>query len=247
MRKHFLTYLSVLFILSSPSHSASPTITTNYSVVGLNHVFSQKIEFSRLRANSLDLAFPLVDTAFLMFSNPDFNIPVNELARVKNISITANLGSTAGSWQIDNPSASSASASITQSIKGWFSSLKPIGFGGTSASPNLTDQYSNNMTVLGNGTPAGDFEAVSPFPLGGELDSSVFSSFTGAGEFIVKLNAESFLQIDAPGMDVNVMSPSLVGDITLTYTVIPEPSTVSLLALGLTGFVALVRARRSVA
>ena len=250
MQKHVFNCTALFLLMFSHLHSATTSTSSNVIVdVNMNHVFSQKIEFSNLRKGSINLSFPKIDTAFLAVygaSSPVFVIPVNEMGRMVDISITANLNSTAGSWQIDNPSTSSAIASITQSIKGWFTSLMPISFGGSSASPNLDDPYSNlSVNVPGANSASGNFQSLSGAQLGGSISSSNYSLFTGAGDFAVAVNADSALQIIADGMDVSVASPSLFGDITLTYTVIPEPSSLSLLALGIGGLIALRRARRS--
>ena len=131
-----------------------------------------------------------------------------------------------------------------QTTKGWFTSANSIGFLGTEASPNLLSDFSDTVTILPFETVFGNFGSAGTGTLGGSLASGFFSEYLGSGTFNIVVNALQSTSVEGPGIDQSTSSPRLGGNVVVTYEIVPEPSTASLIVLGLGGLAGLRRARR---
>ena len=267
MLKKFIVYIGLIIALVPSLHSATGSIVstnTSISTNGLNFVFSQTVSFSDLKTDSLSIRFPYIDTAFLNYSsvNPSFNLPVDELGRIVKVSISAVINSTDGSIKLANTTASSRSYSFTHNASANLQSLD-LQTKGVSLSGGLSFLLSaNEIDVYGakSGFSVGPSQTITETFASGFIDYTSpqrsfssgeqmfgfadFSKFMGNGEFDVLLDAEVFSSLGT-SLPYEVIPPSFFGDLILTYEIIPEPSAASLLALGLTGWVALRRFRRN--
>jgi len=270
MLKKFIVYTGFLISLVPSLHSATGgyIVSTNSAIStnGLNFVFSQTVSFSDLKTDSLSIRFPYIDTAFLSYPsvNPSFNMPVDELGRIVKVSISAVINSTDGSVKI-GPNTTALARSYLVYHTAWANILSPdLQARGVSLGGGLSFlQGANEIDVSGtksgvvtqgqtiNGTFAPDFIGYSLGSTPRSFSTSEqmfgfadFSKFMGAGDFEVQLDAEVFSSLGT-SLPYEVIPPSFFGDLILTYEIIPEPSAASLLALGLTGLVALRRCRRN--
>lgn len=188
-------------------------------------ILSQTNSFSGVTSGFATLNFNLIDTAYG---------GTVALSDVVSISITGFIDKSAGGYTITPAIFGTTFYNVDYTTKGWFTSLKPIGFAASSESPNLSSRYtfSAGSTFQTYTTP---FPTASSGGLGGTIDSLVFDQFTGAGTFDILINAA---QIDATsprsggGSTYSVSTiPALSGDVVVTYEVVPEPSTYALLVL----------------
>lgn len=237
-----LVILACLFfaqIFQATSHAA------------VSFTLSQTNAFSNLRTGTRDFSFDLIQKRYDGNSQITRDI---EIGQIRDISFTAVIRKIDGSWAFENPNSVPGSLTITQWIKGWFSSIgKNLGITlGSASSPTAEWSYApGTQTIDPLGSLSGNFGGGDPVSLTGTIATSDYGNFLGDKisdtTFGVSFAANSYWDaVTAPGMDVtSLRTPSISGELILSYSVIPEPSSVSLLALGLTGLIALRRCRRN--
>lgn len=242
MIKAKLVILACLFsaqIFQATSHAA------------VSFTLSQTNAFSNLRTGTRDFTFDLIQKRYDGNSQITRDI---EIGQIRDISFTAVIRKIDGSWAFENPNSVPGSLTITQWIKGWFSSIgKNLGITlGSASSPTAEWSYAPGTQIINpSGSLSGNFGGGSPVSLTGTIATSDYGNFLGDKisdtTFGVSFAANSYWDaVTAPGMDVtSLRTPSISGELILSYSVIPEPSSVSLLALGLTGLIALRRCRRN--
>lgn len=203
-------------------------------------VLSQTNTFSGLTSGATTLSFNLLETA---------RGSSVQLSDIVSISINGIINKSAGSYTLTNPSFSQFTVDVKRQTRGWFSSIAPIGFTGSSSSPNLFTDYNVQDTFVGS-TKTGNYRTASTGDLGGLLDASSFSQFLGAGTFDVLVNAAQLDTTQTTFFGTTVYrvdsAPALSGNVVVTYEVVPEPSVLSLLTVGLAGVIALRRLRRKI-
>lgn len=223
--------VAIVVISSGASGNAAVTFfsqTNNFSVP------------SGFGSGSQTLTFNLADTA---------TGSVLALSDIGSISITGIINSDGGAWSAQ-ATGSGATFNVRYTTKGWFESAKPIGISGTSSSPNLLNVYQNPSFFLSGGqSSSGSIPTASTGTLGGALANSAFTDFLGAGTFDINIvmsqaNDGSSVSPTRNGSVSYSSRPTLTGEVVVTYEIIPEPSALSLLAVGLGGL-AMVRSRRS--
>jgi len=199
---------------------------------------SQTNSYSTLATGTRNLTFNLLDSAY------GSAVDINDIV---SISITGFIDKSAGSWRVENLEGNLVNVDIDQSTKGWFTSTKSIDFAGTQTSPNLISLYYNPVQVSAFSVVTGNFGTDSTGVLGGGISSSLFSEYLGAGTFDIIVNGLQSVSVIGPGIDQSTSSPRLSGNVVVTYEIVPEPSSASLIILGLGGLVALRRMRRKAA
>ena len=205
--------------------------------------FSQTNNFSVTSTNSTQsLTFNLASTA---------TGSAVVLSDIDSISITGIINSDGGAW---SASATSPGATfvVGYTTKGWFTSTKPIGIAGNVSSPSLLSLYSSPSFFLSGGqSNTGTTPTASSGILGGALANTAFTDFLGSGTFGIDIvmtqnNDGSSTNPSRNGTIMYTSRPTLSGEVVVTYGIIPEPSALSLLLVGLTGLVTLRRTRRAV-
>ena len=265
MSKLAVLYSAILFGLVPSLYSVnSVTVTTNaptFTPFDLTSVrFSQTVSFTNLTTDTLSIRFPWIDTAFLNY-DPLFRTPVNEIARILKVSLSGSINQTPGSIKIgSNTSSSPRSFSIIHTALANFSS------------PDLTARsisLANGLSFLQGSNEIDLSGSKSGFVSGGSSISESFdaflnygsangwnfssneqlfgfsdwSKFMGEGDFVIQLDSEVFSSTGT-SLIYEVTPPSFFGNLVLTYEIIPEPSSASLLALGVGGLIAIRRMRR---
>ena len=222
----------------------------NGSHAAVTYTLSQTNPFSGLRTGTRDFSFDLIQKRYEGNSAITKDI---EIGQIRDISFTAVIRKIDGSWTFDNPNSVPGSLTITQWIKGWFSSIgKNLGINlGSLSSPTAEWNYApSTQTVDPLSSLTGNFGGGAPVSLTGNIFSADYGSFLGDKisdtAFAVSFAANSYWDAKtAPGMDVtSLRTPSISGELILSYTVIPEPSAASLLTIGIGGLIALRRTRR---
>lgn len=225
MRK--FVQMSLLSLSFAVSAQASTTI-----------LFSQTNAFSGLATGSQTLSFNLAETA---------RGSSVQLSDIVSVSITGIIDKAAGSYTVTHAGIGQIFIDVKRQTSGWFTSAKPIGFAGSSGSPNLFANL-NRTEGISFGSRNGDYGTSSTGALGGFLATSSFDQFLGAGTFDIEVNAA---QLDTTtrtffGSTVYRVNsePALSGNVVVTYEIVPEPSVASLLVVGMAGAIALRRLRR---
>lgn len=275
MRKLVFTYVAILVGLLPSLYAVTggyilttnnPTFTNNGSTI----TFSQTISFSNLRTANIAMRFPYIDLAFLSYASNDasFILPVDELGRIKKISISAAVNQTDGSFRIGS-NTTTENEPYEISHRAWANlystNLQAKGIpltgglsflSGSSGVSGREINFSGSKTdniVPGASVPDGSFTPAylnyttytSGFTTGEQLFGfEDYSKFMGQDSFVVQLDTSVFTNLGS-GLEYEVIPPSFFGALVLSYEIIPEPSAISLLALGLTGLVALRRCRRN--
>lgn len=219
-----IVLISLLSLSVAVSAQASTTI-----------LLSQTNTFSSLATGSQTLSFNLAGASV-------------QLSDIVSVSITGTIDKTAGLYTITHPGGfGSFFVNVKRQTSGWFASAKPIGFAGSSGSPNLFANLNRNDAV-NSGSRTLDYGTSSTGLLGGSLATSSFDQFLGAGTFDIVVNAA---QLDTTtttffGSTVYRVNsePALSGNVVVTYEIVPEPSVTSFFVVGMTGAIALRRVRR---
>jgi len=218
---------------------ASLAVAFGTEVRAATVTISQTNSFANLTTGTRTLSFNLLDSAF------GSSVAVSDIVA---ISITGIMYKSAGAWTVENLENNGVYVDFYQITKGWFTSAMPsLPFApGSEASPHLISDYDHRIFFQPFEKISSDFgSSDTGGPIGGELLSNdMFSDYLGSGTFDIVVNALQSTSVVGPGIDQSTSSPRLSGNVVVTYEIVPEPSTASLIVLGLGGLAGLRRARR---
>jgi hypothetical protein len=212
------------------------------SLSGLSHAASvvQTLNYGFVPTNSAALTFNKFNPA---------------LGTLTSITITTNVIKSGGSLFVDNESATAASGNITQSVTITLTSpnvglvnatFQPIGNGISATSTyaatvGADDGDGGGVQNTGPDYDGTNFTSVSNSDTG-SVGVFAFGGYTGTGTFVINVSGAQSFDTGAIGGAAVAIDPAAVsGDVTLTYTYIPEPSAALLAGLGM---LAVLRRRR---
>ena len=210
---------------------------------------SQTLNFANFTTGSSTFSFNRIDSA--VAATAPFT-----LENVASVDFEVNLGYNRGSYNFDNSDGKSFITVGIEHISRYWLTSPSTGFPFTgNFHPekiyDFTDSYSTFLT-MGYEYFESDIRGIgigSPGPVAGQQGSyHDFDFFLGTGTFDIVLNGfQSFnVTANSGNLPVSYSAPKFYGDMTITYGLlgVPEPSALSLLAIGL-GLV-LRRSRRTI-
>jgi len=193
-----------------------------------------------------NLTFNLLDTAF------GHSV---QLSDITAITVTAIINQADG-VQPASVGATNLSDTITTSVisavwtgSGWFTSSNvTLAFAGTSGSPNYSNTNDHGaFEIAPLDVWSAPITSGSTPTLGGEVNSSYYSEYAGSGTFVISMNAfQNFTFIGDGSFQQNYTSSRFTGNVTVTYEVVPEPSTLALFGAAVTGVLVWHRRKKSV-
>ena len=223
---------------------ASLVVVLGIEVRAETVTISQTNSFANLTTGTQTLSFNLIGSAF--------GSSVAE-SDIVNLSVFANINLSYGFFVVENLGSDRNVVNFSTFTKYWLtSSHLPDIFPNTEDVPDGMFEFSTPVTLESFEKLSGNFgffdeEIVDSFTLGGDFSgSNMVGLFLGSGTFDIVVNAIGSHSIEGMNIDKSILStPQLSGNVVLTYEIVPEPSTASLLVLGLGGLIALRRTRRS--
>lgn len=230
---------------SPPTHMLpmkSRILLLTITSTGMASAFTsvQTKTFAYVPASSADLVFDRFDPS---------------LGTLTSIMVTTTVHKTNGSLYIDNDTASSVTGNITQDVTITLGStdvdLLALGGGGIGVNVAAISSYAA-VTAIDDGDGAGfqtggtDCDGTSFGPTTAAITqyvkSLVWSSYMGAGTYIITASASQGYSDAAFGDAALSLTPATAsGDVTITYSYVPEPAAAW---LGGLGFLTLLRRRR---